>query len=90
LSRRSAGSFTRSSSRTTRKQWRRDPKELDASGCGRIPIRTNRDDRYLSAKFQALPSDGYTGMFGRMLAHPKIKVLLGTDYRDVLPHVKFD
>ena len=39
--------------------------------CGRIPIRTNRDDRYLSDKFQALPRDGYTAMFRRMLAHPQ-------------------
>ena len=73
----------------TRKQWRRDPKELDASVCGRIPIRTNRDDRYLSEKFQALPREGYTRMFERMLAHPGIKVLLQTDYREILPHVQF-
>lgn len=67
----------------TRKQWRRDPRELDASVCGRIPIRLNRDDRYLSEKFQALPRDGYTAMFRKMLAHPKIEVRLGTDYREV-------
>ena len=73
----------------TRKQWQRDPTELDASVCGRIPIRTNRDDRYLSEKFQALPKDGYTKVFERMLANPKIKVLLNTDYRDVLPQVQF-
>ena len=36
----------------TLKQWRRDPRELDASVCGRIPIRTNRDDRYLTEDFQ--------------------------------------
>ncbi len=73
----------------TRKQWQRDPKDLDPSVCGRIPIRTNRDDRYLSDKFQALPAAGYTRMFERMLAHPKIRILLKTDYREVLPHVKF-
>ena len=28
----------------------RDPRELDPSGCGRIPIRTNRDDRYFTAQ----------------------------------------
>ncbi len=67
----------------TRKQWKRDPRELDASVCGRIPIRTNRDDRYLSEKFQALPREGYTAMFRRMLAHPKIEVLLGADFREV-------
>jgi UDP-galactopyranose mutase len=73
----------------TRKQWKRDPKDLDPSVCGRIPIRTNRDDRYLSDRFQALPKDGYTPMFERMLAHPKIEVLLDTDYRDVLPRVHY-
>ncbi len=73
----------------TRKQWRRDPRELDASVCGRIPIRLNRDDRFLSDKFQALPKDGYTAMFRKMLAHPKIEVRLQTDYREAqaqIPH----
>jgi len=66
----------------TRKQWRRDPRELDASVCGRIPIRTNRDDRYLNDRFQALPAKGYTAMFDKMLAHPRIEVRLGTDFRE--------
>jgi UDP-galactopyranose mutase len=74
----------------TRKQWQRDPKELDAGVCGRIPIRTNRDDRYLSEKFQALPSDGYTAMFERMLSDTKIEVRLNTDYRDVRERVRYN
>ena len=73
----------------TRKQWQRDAKDLDATVCGRIPIRTNRDDRYLSEKFQALPKDGYTAMFRRMLAHPLIEMRLNTDYREVRTHVAF-
>ena len=32
----------------TRKQWERDPSELHASVCARIPIRTNTDDRYFT------------------------------------------
>ena len=32
----------------TRKQWRRDPSELGPGVCRRIPIRTNRDNRYLT------------------------------------------
>jgi UDP-galactopyranose mutase len=72
----------------TQKQWRRHPKELDASVCGRIPIRTNRDDRYLNEKFQALPADGYTPMFERMLNHPNIEVRLKTDYREISRHVQ--
>jgi UDP-galactopyranose mutase len=74
----------------TRKQWQRDAKELDPSVCGRIPIRTNRDDRYLSERFQALPKPGYTAMFEKMLAHPKIEVLLKTDYREARSQVEFD
>ena len=74
----------------TRKQWHRDAKELDASVCGRIPIRTNRDDRYLSERFQALPKAGFTAMFEKMLAHPKIKVLLNTDYREARAQIEFD
>ena len=73
----------------TRKQWRRDPAELDPSVCGRIPIRTNRDDRYLSEKFQSLPKDGYTAMFRRMVEHPKIEVRLNTDYREARAQVQF-
>ena len=73
----------------TRKQWRRDPSELDASVCGRIPIRTNRDDRYVSDRFQEMPRDGYTAMFARMLAHPNIDVRLRTDFRDVRAQVEY-
>ena len=64
----------------TRKQWQRHPRELDASVCGRIPIRTNRDDRYLSESFQALPKHGYTAMFETMLnASPGVELHLGVD-----------
>lgn len=74
----------------TLKQWRRDPRELDASVCGRIPIRTNRDDRYLKEDFQALPKAGYTRLFENMLAacQDRVRVLLLTDYREVLPWVE--
>jgi UDP-galactopyranose mutase len=67
----------------TRKQWGLDPSELDASVTSRIPIRTNRDDRYFSDTYQSMPLHGYTRMFERMLAHPNIKVMLNTDYREV-------
>jgi len=73
----------------TRKQWQRDAKDLDPSVCGRIPIRTNRDDRYLSEKFQALPREGYTAMFQKMLTHPRIEVRLNTDFRDARDQVQF-
>ena len=67
----------------TIKQWKRHPRDLDPSVCGRIPIRTNRDDRYLSERFQALPVGGYTDLIRKMLSHPNIQVLLNADFRDV-------
>ena len=67
----------------TRKQWGMDPSDLDASVTARVPTRTNRDDRYFTDTYQAMPLHGYTRMFGRMLAHPGIKLMLNTDYREV-------
>jgi UDP-galactopyranose mutase len=68
----------------TKKQWGLDPSELDASVAGRIPVRFSRDDRYFSDSFQAMPADGYTRLFERMLSHPNISVMLSTDYQDVM------
>jgi UDP-galactopyranose mutase len=75
----------------TIKQWKRHPRDLDASVCGRIPIRTNRDDRYLREEFQALPKDGYSQMFNRILeaCGDKVKVILNTDYRKVLEETTY-
>jgi UDP-galactopyranose mutase len=67
----------------TRKQWALDPTELHASVCARIPVRTNDDDRYFTDAFQAMPADGYTAMFERMLDHPGIEVRVGTDAEEV-------
>src|SRR3954453_23409708 len=39
----------------TRKQWGIDPSELDASVTSRVPVRTSRDDRYFTDRFQAMP-----------------------------------
>jgi UDP-galactopyranose mutase len=73
----------------TRKQWGIDPSELDKSVTARVPTRTDRDDRYFTDSFQAMPAGGFTRMFERMLDHPNIKVMLNTDFaeiRDVIPH----
>jgi UDP-galactopyranose mutase len=72
----------------TQKQWRKSPAELDASVCARIPIRTNRDNRYLREQFQALPAAGYTRLFERMLgACRRTTLLLNADYREVASQV---
>jgi len=73
----------------TRKQWDLDPSELDASVTARVPVRTNRDDRYFTDTYQAMPLHGYTRMFERMLDHPNIKIMLNTDYREIVDLIPF-
>ncbi len=67
----------------TRKQWGIDPSELDRSVTARVPTRTNRDDRYFTDTYQAMPLYGFTRMFENLLNHPNIKVMLNTDYREI-------
>jgi UDP-galactopyranose mutase len=74
----------------TRKQWGLDPSQLDAMVTSRVPVRTNRDDRYFTDTYQAMPQRGYTRMFERMLDHPNIKVLLNCDYREIKSEVAYD
>ena len=64
----------------TRKQWGLELSQLSATVAGRIPVRTNSDDRYFTDSFQAMPQDGYTKMFERILQHKNIRVELGTKY----------
>lgn len=73
----------------TRKQWGLDPSQLDASVAARIPVRLNRDDRYFSDTYQAMPRYGFTRMFENMLDHPNITISLNTDYRDILKSVRY-
>ena len=73
----------------SRKLWARDPSRLAATVTGRIPVRTNRDGRYFTDWHQALPRDGYTAMFERMLDHPNIDVRLSERFEDVRDEVGF-
>ncbi|HWN45160.1 MAG TPA: UDP-galactopyranose mutase [Thermoanaerobaculia bacterium] len=74
----------------TRKQWGLDPSQLDAMVTSRVPVRNNRDDRYFTDTYQAMPQRGYTRMFENMLDHPNIKILLNCDYHEVKDEVEYD
>lgn len=67
----------------TLKQWGLDPSELDAQVAARIPVRSNRDDRYFTDRFQSMPRQGFTRMFENMLDHDNIELALGVDYREL-------
>ncbi len=73
----------------TKKMWDLDPSELDASVTARVPTRTNKDDRYFTDTFQAMPLHGYTKMFEKMLSHPNIKIMLNTDYKEIVDVIPY-
>ena len=71
----------------TRKQWDKWPEQLEASVLARIPVRNNRDDRYFTDRWQALPRRGYAAALAAMLDHANIEVRTGVDFfaeRDAL------
>lgn len=67
----------------TRKQWGLDLSELSSAVAGRIPVRTNDDDRYFTDVFQKMPRDGYAAMFHRMLQSPRINIELNTSFQQM-------
>ena len=72
----------------TYKQWAKYPVELGPEVLSRIPVRNNHDGRYFSDPHQALPKDGYTSIFEKMLNSPKITVLTNTDFFAVRDRLK--
>ena len=60
--------------------WGMEPNKLSSSIGARIPVRINKDTRYFTDEFQALPKNGYTKMVSNMLDHPLIEVCLNTNY----------
>jgi UDP-galactopyranose mutase len=66
-----------------------DPSELDKSVTARVPTRTNTDDRYFGDKYQFMPAAGFTRMFEQIVDHPNIEIMLDTDYRNLIPSVRY-
>ena len=74
----------------TKKQWGIDPGEIDTSVISRIPIRLNRDTRYFNDRYQGMPKYGYTKMCEKMAANPNIKIMLNTDYKEVINELEYE
>lgn len=73
----------------TLKHWELNPEELDPSVTARVPVHISRDNRYFQDTYQGVPKHGYTALFQRMLNHPNIKILLNTDYQEIVKEVTF-
>lgn len=74
----------------TKKQWNLYPDELDKEVISRVPIRTNRDDRYFTDKYQGIPLYGYTSMVQNILNHKNIKLMLNTDFKEIKGELKYN
>lgn len=68
----------------TEKQWGLAPDKISGAVTARVPVLIGRDDRYFYDRFQAVPKRGYGVLVKNMLDHKNIKLLLNTDFRDVM------
>ncbi len=66
----------------TAKQWGKKPEEIDGAVTARVPVLTSYDNRYFTDKYQAVPSEGYTKLFKKMLTHKNIDIALNCDALD--------
>jgi UDP-galactopyranose mutase len=65
----------------TEKMWDLKLAEVDPAIVKRVQLRYDNDDRYFSNDtIQAMPTDGFTAMFERMLDHPDITVAVDTAF----------
>ncbi|MBQ5406467.1 MAG: UDP-galactopyranose mutase [Oscillospiraceae bacterium] len=62
----------------TEKQWGRPCTELPAFIIRRLPVRFTFDNNYFNARYQGIPTEGYTRLVERLLEG--VEVRLGTDY----------
>jgi UDP-galactopyranose mutase len=68
----------------TAKQWGLSPEEIDPQVTARVPIYIGRDDRYFSDTYQGVPKEGYNKIFKNMLNNPNIKIMLNTDFKEII------
>lgn len=68
----------------TVKQWRIKPEDIAPEVTARVPVFIGKDDRYFHDKYQGVPEEGYTKIFRRMLSHPNIKLMLNTNFKEIM------
>lgn len=68
----------------TGKQWGLKPDEIDPAVTARVPVILTERDGYFTDEYQAMPQEGYTALFKKMLAHPDIDIRLNTSAKDIL------
>ena len=66
--------------RYTQKMWAMALAELPPEVLARLPVRYDDNGNYFNDKFQAMPEQGYIGLFESMLDHPAISVALSCPF----------
>lgn len=74
----------------TKKQWDMDASQLDPSVISRVPVRYSIDERYFTDRYQGMPKFGFTRMFENMTKSSRIKILLNTNYKEVIKDINYD
>ena len=73
----------------TIKQWGIKPENIKHEVLKRVPILFSKDWRYFQDKYQWMPTNWYTAMFKKMLNYPNIKILLNTDYKEIIRYLEY-
>jgi UDP-galactopyranose mutase len=58
----------------TKKQWKKDPKQLPAFIIERLPVRFTYDNNYYFDSYQGIPENGYTELFIKLLDRTEVKL----------------
>lgn len=65
------------------KQWGKRPEEIDKSVIARVPVKISYDPWYFQDKYQGIPDNGYENLFKNLLSHPRIRIKLATDFKEI-------
>ena len=68
----------------TAKQWGISPEEVDISVLERVPVRFSYKTDYFDDPFQAMPENGFTDFFQKVISHKNIKIQLNCDAKDII------
>lgn len=68
----------------TEKQWGLSPEKISGAVTARVPVLIGRNENYFGDRFQAMPKRGYSELVKNLLDHKNIKLLLNTDFHEVM------
>ncbi len=68
----------------TAKQWGKKPDEISEEVISRVKVIIGKNEGYFDDKYQMVPLNGYSQIFQNMLQNKYIKILLNTDFKEII------